>query len=221
MDWTSLLLFLHILSFVFWLGTDVGVFILGKFAQNKEYGTQSRLLLLKVAMILDMFPRVALVISIFTGYQLAVNYEVLIVPGLMTPIVWLFSGIWLAVVVGGLALQNISAGAIAKKIEKICLCIALAALVYLVIEFFITGEMIQTIWLCGKVMLFAAIILAMFLLEPAFIPAVIAFQRLETEGSSIEIESIIKSSMDKTYIWVIAIYVAVVISAILGVWKFT
>ena len=221
MDWTSLLLFLHILSFVFWLGTDVGVFVLGKFAQNKEYGTQARLLLLKVAMILDMFPRVALVISIFTGYQLAVNYEVLIVPSLMTPIVWLFSGIWLAVVVGGLAFQNVFAGAIAKKIEKICLYIAFAALIYLAIEFFITGEIIQTIWLCGKVMLFAAIILAMFLLEPAFIPAVIGFQRLEAEGSSIEIESIIKSSMDKTYIWVIAIYVAVVISAILGVWKFT
>jgi len=221
MDWTSFLLFLHILSFVFWLGTDLGVFVLGKFAQREAYGIEARLLLLKVGMILDIFPRVALVISILTGYQLAVNYSLLIIPNVVTLAVWLFFGVWLAVVTTGLAFQHTVAGPIAKKIEKICLYIALAALVYLIIEFFVSGGIIQQIWLCGKVIMFAAIILFLFLLEPAFTPAVIAFQRLETQGSSAEIESVIKSSMDKTYIWVIAIYMAVVLSAILGVWKFT
>jgi hypothetical protein len=221
MDWTSFLLFLHILSFVFWLGTDLGVFVLGKFAQKEVYGIEARILLLKVGMILDMFPRVALVISILTGYQLAVNDSLLIVPNLVTIAVWLFCGVWLAVVITGLAFQYTFAGRIAKRIEKICLYIVLVALVYLIIEFFVSGGIIQQIWLCGKIIMFAAIILSLFLLEPAFIPAVIAFQRLETEGSSAEIESVITSSMGKTYIWVIAIYIAVVISAILGVWKFT
>ena len=50
MDWYAVLLFVHILSLVFWLGTDIGVFVLGKFAQNPIYAVEQRLLLLKVAL---------------------------------------------------------------------------------------------------------------------------------------------------------------------------
>ena len=71
MDWYAVLLFVHILSLVFWLGTDIGVFVLGKFAQNPDYSVDQRLLLLKVALILDMFPRVFMVMSLPTGFQLA------------------------------------------------------------------------------------------------------------------------------------------------------
>lgn len=221
MDWNTLLVFLHILAFVFWLGTDVGVFVLGKFAQNKSYAIEARLLLLKVAMILDMFPRLALLVSVFTGFQLAINYNLLAVSGITALTTSAFIGIWLLVVLGGLVFQNQSIGAFCKKLEKGILCIVLLTLLYLIFEFFTSAKLIQASWLCIKVIMFAVIIASMLLLEPAFMPAVIAFGELETKGSTPEIESTIMSSMNKTYFWVITIYVAVVVSALFGVWKFT
>jgi hypothetical protein len=220
MEWYSLFLFLHIMALVFWLGTDVGVFVLGKFAQNSAYGIEARLLLLKVAMILDMAPRIALVVSVFSGYQLAVSSGLLVASGLSTIGVWLFCSLWFGIVVGGLTLQNTSMGSKLKIAEKALLYFVLAVLIFVTVEFFLGGTIIQQFWLAVKVACFASIIIFMMLLEPAFMPAIIAFQRLETQGSSPEIETIIKASMDKTYLWVQAIYIAVVVSAILGVWKF-
>jgi hypothetical protein len=219
-EWNNLLLFIHLMALVFWLGTDIGVFILGKFAQNSSYGTESRLLMLKVAMILDVFPRISLVFSILSGYQLAVNYGVLQSTESATLLVWSFCSIWLAVVITGILKQNTSIGVKAKSVEKIFLYAILLVMAYLVIDFFVYGQIIQQFWVMAKVLLFGLIIIFMMFLEPAFMPAVISFQRLETEGSTNEIETTIRSSMDKTYLWVIAIYAAVVVSAIFGVWKF-
>jgi hypothetical protein len=176
--------------------------------------------MLKVAMILDVFPRISLVFSILSGYQLAVNYGVLQSTESATLLVWSFCSIWLAVVITGILKQNTSIGVKAKSVEKIFLYAILLVMAYLVIDFFVYGQIIQQFWVMAKVLLFGLIIIFMMFLEPAFMPAVISFQRLETEGSTNEIETTIRSSMDKTYVWVIAIYAAVVVSAIFGVWKF-
>jgi len=42
---------------------------------------------------------------------------------------------------------------------------------------------------------------------------------LETEGSTPELESQIRGGMDRTYVWVLAIYAIVVITAYVGVAK--
>ena len=98
MDWYAVFLFLHILSLVFWLGTDIGVFVLGKFAQNPVYAVEQRLLLLKVALILDMFPRVFMVLSLPTGFHLATILGAIQTSPSLTAVVWGFSAIWLVVV---------------------------------------------------------------------------------------------------------------------------
>ena len=79
----------------FWLGTDIGVFVLGKFAQNPKYSVDQRLLLLKPTLIIDMFPRICMVLIVPTGYQLAVNLEAIHASQYFTMGVWLLSGIWL------------------------------------------------------------------------------------------------------------------------------
>ncbi|MEO1319808.1 MAG: hypothetical protein AAFV30_04435, partial [Pseudomonadota bacterium] len=64
----TLVLFVHLLAFVFWLGADIGVFILGKFAQNPAHSVEQRLLLLQVTLIIDKFPRVSMVTAVATGF---------------------------------------------------------------------------------------------------------------------------------------------------------
>ena len=219
MDWYSILLFIHILSLVFWLGTDIGVFVLGKFAQNPTYTVDQRLLLLKVALILDMFPRVFMVLSLPTGFQLATLLGAIDSPQMLTAGVWLFSAVWLAVVLTGLLRHDQPEGQTAKKVEKVIHFVLLAILGWAAISSLLGNGPIMIIWVAAKVLMYALLFVVMPLLEKAFLPAVMGFMSLETEGSSPELEDQIQGGMDRTYVWVLTIYVIVLITAFVGVAK--
>lgn len=219
MDWNAVLLFIHILSLVFWLGTDVGVFVLGKFAQNPAHTVGERLILLKVALILDMFPRVFMVLTFPTGYQMAVNLGVVDVGQYVSVGVWLFALLWLAVVLTGLIRSDAPAGAAAKRVEKLIQYLLLIGLGGVGLLSIATDAPVGEFWLAAKITLYALIVLFALLLEAAFVPAVSGFVRLESEGSSPELETQIRGGMNRTYVWVLAVYAAVIISAAFGVWQ--
>lgn len=219
MDTYSILLYLHILAFVFWLGTDIGVFTLGKFAQNPAHTVDQRLLLLKVALILDMFPRVFMVLTLPTGFHLAVILGGIPSGQPLIMWVWLFSAVWLAVVLVGLLKHEAPIGQQAKVIEKVIQYSLLAGLLWVVFSSWFASGLIIASWLTTKVLLYAGVIAVTPLLEIAFGPAVAGFMALPTEGSTEAIEADIKRGMDVTYIWVIVIYVLVLVAAYLGVAK--
>ena len=219
MDWYAILLFVHILSLVFWLGTDIGVFVLGKFAQNSVYAVEQRLLLLKVALILDMFPRVFMVLSLPTGFQLATILGAIQTSPSLTAVVWGFSAIWLVVVLTGLLRHEEPIGLNAKKVEKVIHYILLAVLAWAALSSLFGNGPITLTWVAVKVLLYAALFVVMPLLEKAFLPAVMGFMSLETAGSSPELESQIRGGMDRTYVWVLAIYAIVIVTAFIGVAK--
>jgi hypothetical protein len=219
MDWYAVFLFLHILSLVFWLGTDIGVFVLGKFAQNPIYAVEQRLLLLKVALILDMFPRVFMVLSLPTGFQLATILGAIQTSPSLTAAVWGFSAVWLAVVLTGLLRHDEPIGQSAKKVEKLIHFVLLVVLGWASISSLLGDGPIMLAWVSAKVLLYALLFIVMPLLEKSFLPAVMGFMSLETEGSSPELENQIRGGMDRTYVWVLTIYGIVFITAFIGVAK--
>jgi hypothetical protein len=219
MDSYSVFLFVHILSLVFWLGTDIGVFVLGKFAQNPIYAVEQRLLLLKVALILDMFPRVFMVVALPTGFQLATALGAIPSTPVITAAVWVFSAFWLAVVLTGLMRHDEPIGLSAKKAEKLIHFFLLAVLAWAALASLLSDGPITVTWVAAKVLMYAMLFVVMPLLEKAFGPAVMGFVSLETAGSSPELESQIRGGMDRTYVWVLAIYAIVLITAFLGVAK--
>lgn len=218
-DFYSLILFLHILSLVFWLGTDVGVFTLGKFAQNPAYSIDQRLLLLKVALILDMFPRVFMVLTLPTGFQLGAHLGLLPSTPLIIAGVWIFSACWLAVVLVGLLKDQTPTGGKAKVIEKAIQFFLIVSLAGVGGYSLLAGEPILVSWLAWKVLMYTSVLVIIPLLEKAFMPAVLGFMSLPEEGSSPDLEARIESSMNRTYFWVIAIYVVVFVAAYIGVAK--
>ena len=217
MDWNTHLLFAHVLLLVFWLGTDIGVFVLGKFAQNPKYSAEQRLLFLKPLHILDMFPRVCMVLIVPTGYQLALNLEAFHADQYLGIGIWLFSGIWLAVVLTGMVWSGQAAGQNAKTVEKIIHFFLALAAGWVGLASIYYGGPIHEYWIAEKVLVYLLIILCARLLELAFEPTALAFMQLEKEGSSVELEKQISGGMNLTYVWVIAIYILVTHSAWLGV----
>ena len=94
---TSLWLYLHILLLVFWVGTDVGVFIAARWSERTALSIETRQTVLQLGMVLDRLPRSALTLIMPSGCQLAnasgwLNLSDSVLGGM-----WAFAAIWLVI----------------------------------------------------------------------------------------------------------------------------
>ena len=89
-------LFLHILLLVFWVGTDIGVFIAAKWSSEPLLSMETRQTVLQLGMVLDRLPRSALTLIIPSGCQLAVIGNWITLPYTALISMWAASAVWLA-----------------------------------------------------------------------------------------------------------------------------
>ena len=71
MDWHSFWLLLHLLTFVYWVGADLGVFYSARLVVNAKYTFQTRLQVLKLLGWVDMIPRYMLLLTFPIGLTLS------------------------------------------------------------------------------------------------------------------------------------------------------
>jgi hypothetical protein len=74
-------------------------------------------------------------------------------------------------------------------------------------------------WLAAKVLLFGLVFVCSIMIDIEFRPMAPAFARLATEGSTVEVEAVIRRSVDRAVVWVVAIYVLLSSIAFLGAVK--
>lgn len=215
----GVVIFIHIMLLVFWLGTDVGVFLLAKFAQKPIYSMEQRALCLKAAMLLDMPPRICMVLALPTGVWLAQDLNLLhLSPSAMIAVV-VFSLLWLGVVVTGIAKQGSALGAQAKDVERILLYLLAITLLGLGISSFFPGLSFMAPWLALKVIALGLIAAGSQMIDRRFTPGIIAFQTMMQNGSTPDQEAILGRSFDKTFFWVLFVYAMVVVAAFMGTVK--
>ncbi|RMF12376.1 MAG: hypothetical protein D6763_00855 [Alphaproteobacteria bacterium] len=217
MELYNLVLYLHILMLVFWVGTDLGVLVLAKYSQRSQYTMDQRALLLEVAMLLDIAPRICMVLSLPSGVWLASQAGYLdIAPGIVAGI-FLFSFFWLALVIGGIVTADKPVGRRLKIVERVVLfglgLVLLATGVVLLQD----GE--APAWLAGKIMAFGLVAAAAEAIDRSFKLGVVAFQEMIAEGTTAEREAIVNRSFDRTALWVYAVYALVIFIGFLGAAK--
>ncbi|MFO0509413.1 MAG: hypothetical protein ACK51K_02015, partial [Gammaproteobacteria bacterium] len=74
-------------------------------------------------------------------------------------------------------------------------------------------------WLAAKVLLFGLVFVCSIMIDIEFRPMAPAFARLASEGSTVEVEAVIRRSIDRAVVWVVAIYVLLLSIAFLGAVK--
>ena len=219
MDWTTFWVFLHILVMAFWIGADMGAYYAALLFVRTEYSPETRATLARVMQGVDMFPRLAMVLIIPTGMTLAARTGLSPVEGWWLAPVWGLSLAWLFLVWNvhrptapewGKKLHGLDSG-----VNWVLLIVVLGA----AIASFATHEPFAENWLALKVLLYSLTIVVLiavnFLLKP-FAPA---FARLLSEGSSPEVEAVIKGSIDKSKPFIWAIWAIVIANTALGLFK--
>mgnify|MGYP003477692937 CR=1 FL=1 len=88
--------YVHIVLFVYWLGADVGLYLVMIFAKNAALSFETRATLIKLAFLIDLFPRVCFALILPVGIQLARNLALYPVSDGMLALGWTAGIVWSA-----------------------------------------------------------------------------------------------------------------------------
>lgn len=211
------LVFIHLLLFVLWLGADVGVFLLGQhFRKREKYDLSQRMVLLQLLVNLDMVPRSAWALMVpITISMLAVgDYWALTTWWLL--LAWIIGGFWLWLAWDAHIHDQTTRATRDRKIEFVLKILLTIFYLGLGVTSFVTGEPLMPAWLASKAFLFGLIFAAAIMIDVTFKPVGGHLGRLLSEGSSDETEVPLLKTMNRTRIWVWAVYALLFMNAFIG-----
>jgi hypothetical protein len=217
----GLLVYFHVLLFVFWLGADLGVFILGQHFRKRSYSIPERLTILKLLVINDMGPRTAWCLMVPVSITLVATgpYGGWALPMWSVALAWAVGLGWLWLVWDAHNHDQTPRAVRDRKIEywlKIGLTVFY---LWLGISSVATGAPLTEQWLAWKALLFGGIFVAAIMIDIAFKPVGPLLMALINEGSSDSTEIPLRRTMDRTRLWVFAVYGLLFVTAYLGVAK--
>jgi hypothetical protein len=221
-DWSAAypaLVYFHVLLFVFWLGADLGVFILGQHFRRRSYSLAERLTILKLLVITDMGPRTAWALMVPSSLSL-----LKLGPWWPDMPLWLLLAgyaigvAWLALLWDAHIHDQTPRAARDRRIEnglKVLLC-----------GFYLTLGSLSVLhgaplagFVAWKALLFGAIFTAALGIDIAFKPVGPLLLALVRDGSSDRTEIPLRRTMDRTRLWVWATYALLLATSWLGVTK--
>ena len=216
----DLFVFFHILLFVFWLGADLGVAILGGEFRKRDYSLDERMTILKILVKTDMGPRTAWALMIGSTISLLYWGGYVEMSWLWVGLAWAVSVLWLWLVWAAYRAGQSPRAAKLRKVEMV-LKWALAAF-YLLLggySLLMDGPLVAN-WLATKAVLFGLIFVAAILIDVYFKPVGAMLMTLIDEGSSDATEQPLRAQMDRSRFWVRTTYALLLITAFIGTTKF-
>jgi hypothetical protein len=211
--------YLHILMFVFWLGTDMGVMISAKRAVDAQLSVDARLTLLKSALLIELLPRTMWVAALPLGVQLSQHLGLVTISTPALVLVWLFAAFWWAVNFGSAYYMEQPLGFTLGRINRWVTGLLGLTLIAVAVASYMSQTLFATAWLAAKVGLYGVIQLTILGIELTFAPVGTAFGRLVTEGSTPEVEAQVSATMNRSLVFIYATYVLIAIVALIGVTK--
>jgi hypothetical protein len=209
-------LLLHILLFVFWLGTDLGVLLLARAARRRAPSFAERAFALNMAAAIALVPRLCFALTFPVGLQV-VHAGFRPQPLWLLALAWILGLSWSVLcVAAAVGLQWIRGLRVAHA------QLAVQAALFVLLSAVGIGSLVGDGplpwgWPALKSLLLALILVMGFGVEHAFRPVVSAFARLVKEGSKPDIEAPIAAGIDAATRYVLAIYALLVLAAMLGV----
>jgi len=214
----EIVLFLHQLLFVYWLGPDIGVFIWSRKVVNAELTADQRLAAGKIITNIDFIPRVCISLMLTVGGILTESV------GLEHPL-WQMVGIillgpvWLSMVLVIYIRRGTALGASVAKLDFWFRWALILAVVVSVVYSFSTGRLDEAPWVGGKLLLFAAVVLFGLMMRMRLRPFADGLEKLAADGPSEQLNGAMAASLSRATPFMIAIWVGLLWAALLGVVK--
>jgi len=224
----GLLLVLHILLVVSWLGVDAGVFIGSHMIRNRAYEPGARFLVSRLMAYLDLGPRLSVPLTFAVGLNLAVLGGWATLPVWLVVMTWAAMLAWCAAIVYAFVLQRRAESGQEvsewlRGYRRVDLCARwawIALMLAALVTAATTAPVFHGAWLNAKVAAFMLVILLgqVLRLMPGTSSMALMAQ-IHHEGSTPEREAALYTRLERTYPLILATYLCVVVAVFLGVLK--
>lgn len=212
-----LMVLTHILLLVFWLGTDIGVFVSARWVRKTGRPMSERWLLLQLGGLLDVVPRLCSALMFPLGATLARDRWGLEISPAVLGVLWVVAFAWCGAILTAYRRQNTP---IAESIGKIQLGgLAVAGVGALAWGLTLLSTDAVPAWLALKVALFGLIYLLSIGIDATFRPAIRVLAEMPAEGGSPAQEARLCSAINLCCAVVLLVYAVVVASTALGTLK--
>ncbi|MEM6904008.1 MAG: hypothetical protein AAF556_12290 [Pseudomonadota bacterium] len=216
-DGYTILVYLHLIAFVYWLGGDLGVFVSAKRIADPELSFEERMRWMKYTLAVDMSPRSSLIIMLAIGFNMATLRGLIPLDPLpWAVIVWAICLAWLAI---GWTIYLKEGQPIAASLKKIDMPIRMTTMVLTLgagLFGLFSDAWIQEPWLAAKVFMFGLIIVCGLMLRGAVTYWVKGFGLLRA-GDKEEAEKLIHTGAVKGEVWAITLWALLAVIGFIGV----
>ncbi len=208
--------YIHILLFVFWLGTDLGVFIATAYVKNPARSFETRKTLIRIAGMAHVVPRVCFALILPTGVELTGVINVYpLTPGLRA-FSWAICAVWLTLIYLAVRNPGKPIAANVRIIELVFEAFAGLGFVTYGLNSLATGAPIDDPWFAAKLFLFGLVFWASIAVDIAFRPFYAPFFEVGQEGSTPEREETISASINHALTAMGILYVLIAAIAFIG-----
>ena len=154
----SLLNWLHIVLFAYWLGADFGVYYGAKVMARPGLSYADRMRIREIVMVVDLAPRAALILILPVGFHMAALAWDLPLGALSLSLIWLLALAWLVLMLSVHLLHGAPRGELLRRSDLWVRYVVLAGMLGLGGVSLLTGGPVVQTWLAVKILLFAGII---------------------------------------------------------------
>ena len=208
----TLLLYVHVLALVYWLGGDLGTFLSSRHVLRSELGVESRQTAFKILMECDMGPRLAMPIILGSGCHLAALRWPNVLPAEVALLGWLLVAIWVGLVA---AIHN-PMGHRMPSLTQWGLRLRFAVVIGLLGASAYGLTLGVPGWIALKIAVFAVLVACGIAVRFALKPFAIAYASMVSEGASDAGNAAMITHMGvvRRYVWVI--WIGLFMNAALG-----
>jgi hypothetical protein len=213
----DILIYLHTVLFVYWLGGDLGVYLSSRFVADRNLSLDERFRFMQVLMQCDMGPRTALIGLIPLGFQMAWMQGLSPIGGAPLIAIWVFCMIWLA---ANWWMFFNDQHAMTPKLRGVDIYIRYAVILGmggLGLMSLMTAAPIADKWLAAKLLLFGfAVVLGVYL-RSEIKNWIIGFGMVRAGGdAATKGNDIIEAALDRSKVAAMILWTVVAVIAFLG-----
>lgn len=218
-DLYQILVYLHLLCFVYWLGGDLGVFYSSGVLIKPGLSTEARSYVRKIMHWLDQFPRVCMPLVIALGFTMS-SMRWFEMPSFWLWIIWAIAAVWIYFVLFLFFYDSDPKRvAMVRKADFAMRWLIAGAITFLGVASLAGTGLTQDGWLAAKLLIWAGTVFCGIASRYTMRPFVAAFGRVMTEGESAADLAQLKRALYTTRIPIFAIWILVALAGAVGVWK--
>ncbi len=212
--------FLHVVGFAYWLGADLGVFYTSYYVADEKLSKEVRLATAKILFALDQAPRICMTMMLPLGLHLLWTMNILRFDGFVMALIWVLCLGWFGMVITlHVAKPSRAKAALTRFDFWFRLILALGLIVASMVALF-TDASAMPHWAALKITIFGGLVGCGLIVRIRLKPFGPAFANLAAGKVSDADNAAIRSSLNGTRPFVIAIWAGLLASAALGLHLF-